>query len=64
MLCKNKNLVSLNLSQKGLNHKDADLLSIVMIPKVPTDQIYVKILNLAKNALGKEGAKILSVIIE
>ena len=64
MLCKNKNLVSLNLSQKALNHKDADLLSIVMIPKVPTDQIYVKILNLAKNALGKEGAKILSVIIE
>jgi len=64
MLCKNKNLVSLNLSQKGLNHKDADLLSIVMIPKVPTDQIYVRVLNLAKNPLGKEGAKILSAILE
>lgn len=57
------NIDSLHLSQNSLNHKDAALLTLALDESKDNFKSKIKILDLSKNNLGKEGAKVFAPIL-
>lgn len=55
---------SLTLSSCSLNKNDADLLSLALDPTREGFASRIKVLNLSKNLINKEGAKIIASILE
>jgi len=64
LIARSKHLESLLLTNCSLNKNDADLLSLALDPTRQHYASNIKVLNLAKNNLDKEGAKVLARIFE
>jgi Ran GTPase-activating protein (RanGAP) involved in mRNA processing and transport len=63
-LARSKNITNVQLKQCSINEKDADLLALALDPTRVNFASKIQVLNLSRNNLKKEGAKILSTIFE
>lgn len=64
LIARSSNLVSLQFKNCKMNKKDADLLSLALNTAREHTKSNIKVLNLSKNNLTKEGAKVIAKILE
>ena len=64
LLARSQKLENVQLQQCNLNRQDADILLLALDPSRKDFSSKIKVLNLARNRLGKEGIKALAPIFE
>lgn len=57
LLAQSPSLLNVGLSQTGLGKSFAEMLSLAIDPRRAQFKAHIKVLNLSKNLLGKEGMK-------
>jgi len=64
LIARSKELTNLQLARTNFSYKDADILALALDPTRAEFCSKVRILNLSRNNLGKEGVKTLATIFE